>query len=900
MSPDVFDSVVSGAAAVSGALGRRAGTALGVLGLVLVPSGIALGGGQGAAGGLAVSGSACEGTWAPTFGTKAGINGTVFSLLEHDDGSGPGLFAGGDFTAAGGLSVARIARWDGVAWSELAGGLSGGSSPAVYALVEFDDGNGPALYVGGTFTHAGGQPASRIARWDGTSWSPLGEGLNAGVRALEVFDDGSGPALYAGGFFTAAGGQPASRIARWDGSSWSALGDGVGGEVRALKAFDDGSGPALHVAGGFLTAGGQSTMRVARWDGSGWGAMGSGFSAWIETLAVFDDGSGPALHAAGDNSLSRWDGVAWSVVPGAPDWKVFRLSVVDEGAGQVLYAGGSFSSAGGSPAKSIARFDGLSWTALGAGSALTVHAIQRFDPGSGSRLYVGTASAGALQNAFSGAAQWDGAEWQPIGTGLSSQVRALEVADLGDGPAIYAGGDFWYAGTQLLGAIARWDGAAWSPLQSPGGGSSPEVHVLRAFSFPDAPSLYAAGSFAWWPTGGLAKNIARWDGSTWSSVAPWIDGTVRAMELFDDGSGRALYIGGDFNTVGWLFCRGVARWDGDTWGPVGGIDELLFSKVQALKVFDDGSGPSLYAGGNLTINSVPVGGLARWDGTAWSVPGSGLQSGQVRALEVFDLGSGPALIAGGNFQSAGALAVAGLAAWDGATWSAFGQGVAGEVRSLRAFDGGSGGSLYVGGEFSSVDGVGAQNLARWDGSGWSAVGAGLPAEVLALRGFDDGSGPALFVGGGFTLSPGGDSFLAKWVECPQGGFVGLPGCFGNGASLTGSSGGLVLGRTSGFDLQSGLGGAGVGLLYGGFAGVDPAGCGLPLPGLGEWLLGLAPGPLLLGTQAAPSGSAQFALALPVEPQWVGLELAFQGVFAVLSLPGTPLELSNGLVATVTP
>jgi len=73
--------------------------------------------------------------------------------------------------------------------------------------------------------------------------------VNGTVLALAVFDDGHGPALYAGGSFTTAGGAAASRIARWDGSSWSAVGSGLDGPVWALLEHDDGSGPALHAGG---------------------------------------------------------------------------------------------------------------------------------------------------------------------------------------------------------------------------------------------------------------------------------------------------------------------------------------------------------------------------------------------------------------------------------------------------------------------------------------------------------------------------------------------------------------------------------------------------------------------------------------------------------------------------
>src|SRR6185436_6679524 len=114
--------------------------------------------------------------------------------------------------------------------------------------------------------------ASRIAKWDGTSWSPLGSGMNGSVWALVEHDDGTGPALYAGGDFTTAGGVAANRIARWNGASWSALGSGVAGtttpSVRALVVHDDGSGPALYAGGSFTQAGAVIVNRVAKWDGS--------------------------------------------------------------------------------------------------------------------------------------------------------------------------------------------------------------------------------------------------------------------------------------------------------------------------------------------------------------------------------------------------------------------------------------------------------------------------------------------------------------------------------------------------------------------------------------------------------------------------------------------------------
>jgi hypothetical protein len=120
------------------------------------------------------------------------------------------------------------------AWSATFGGQPGLGASTAFALAAFDDGSGPALVAGGDFTSAGGVSANRIAKWNGASWSALGSGMNDTVEALAVFDDGSGPALYAGGLFTTAGGTAANRIAKWNGASWSALGSGMNGDVYVL------------------------------------------------------------------------------------------------------------------------------------------------------------------------------------------------------------------------------------------------------------------------------------------------------------------------------------------------------------------------------------------------------------------------------------------------------------------------------------------------------------------------------------------------------------------------------------------------------------------------------------------------------------------------------------------
>jgi hypothetical protein len=145
----------------------------------------------------------------------------------------------------------------------------------VGSLAVFNDGSGNALYAGGAFLHAGSVVAHRIARWNGSAWSPVGLGFDDGVvNSLSAFDDGSGPALYAGGGFTSGEGSSMTGIARWNGSSWSALGSGIRALstqsiVYALASFDDGTGrgPDLYAGGTFASAGAHASANIAEWRG---------------------------------------------------------------------------------------------------------------------------------------------------------------------------------------------------------------------------------------------------------------------------------------------------------------------------------------------------------------------------------------------------------------------------------------------------------------------------------------------------------------------------------------------------------------------------------------------------------------------------------------------------------
>ena len=146
----------------------------------------------------------------------------------------------------------------------------------------FDDGSGPALYVGGDFTTAGGVAANHIAKWDGSSWSALGSGMDAasvrrpdGVRRRQRAGALRRRRLHDRG---RRGGEPHREVGRLELVGARQRDERPFGDVHALAVFDDGGGPALYAGGDFTTAGGVAANRIAKWDGSSWSALGSGMN----------------------------------------------------------------------------------------------------------------------------------------------------------------------------------------------------------------------------------------------------------------------------------------------------------------------------------------------------------------------------------------------------------------------------------------------------------------------------------------------------------------------------------------------------------------------------------------------------------------------------------------------
>ena len=352
--------------------------------------------------------------------------------------------------------------------------LSSGMNSTVRAVTVFN-GN---LIAGGDFTTAGGVSTSRIAKWNGTSWSSLGSGMNSTVRALIVYNN----ELYAAGSFTNAGGVTANRIAKWNGSSWSSLGLGLNGSAYSLEIYNN----SLIVGGYFSTAGGITVNNIAKWNGS-WSALGTGTNSTVFALTVYSNKlvAGGAFQTVGGvpvNKIATWDGNNWfSLGNGLDNGTVYSLSVYSND----LIVGGSFTYASGVSANRIAKWNGSSWSPLGSGTSASVYAFSQYL----GNLYVGgsfTTAGGLFVNRV---ARWNGSAWSGIG-GVNSTVQSLGVYDAN----LILGGYFTVSGGSVsTSRIAKWGAVPIAPtLISPANGST-GISLTPTLNWNDIPNAFDYG-----------------------------------------------------------------------------------------------------------------------------------------------------------------------------------------------------------------------------------------------------------------------------------------------------------------------------------------------------------------------------------------------------------------------
>jgi len=282
------------------------------------------------------------------------------------------LIVAGGFDSIGGIAANNIAKWDGSSWSALGSGLSIDTAHSLDIDIEALAIYNGDLYVAGQFDTANGVPVNNIAKWNGSSWSPVGSGIpeigmqvNVNtVRALAVYNG----FLYAAGLFDTAGGIQANGIAKWDGTQWTSVDSGVLGYILCLTVYNG----ELYAGGHFIKAGNTKANNIAVWNDTLWATLDngidSGLNATMTSIAFYQGNlyavmSGYIPHYA--DSLEEWNGTGWSSISNSiPNNYSLGIDVLYSFNGNLIIGGG-FDSIGGATIKNLAQWNGNTWSSFG-------------------------------------------------------------------------------------------------------------------------------------------------------------------------------------------------------------------------------------------------------------------------------------------------------------------------------------------------------------------------------------------------------------------------------------------------------------------------------------------------------------------------------------------------------
>jgi hypothetical protein len=346
-------------------------------------------------------------TWLPSLGQ--GVDDAPLAFTEDIIEYEGDIVITGEFSSVSGVPVAYVARWNGSSWEAMGNGL-----PAV--------GRTLAIYNGELYAGLDGIGVSTLQKWNGTTWVASGPFQDP---ILTLYVDPVSNTFYAGGYFTS----PGKYVAKLNGSTWVGVGNLTAGSssfpgVKAIHVFNN----ELYVGGTF--GGGSAVQYVARFNGTSF----------------------------------------VSLTTNQPNQPVTSFAVQDN----YLYVGGAFSRIGpaGSPAtRSVARWNGTNWVQMAAdesGPNTAFGGVNRIISYKGQIYATGTFEIISITGVqVTNIARWNDCKWKSLDDGntpIGINGQGLCLAVINDD--LYVGGHFTQAGN-VVGSkrIAAWRGITECPDQ---------------------------------------------------------------------------------------------------------------------------------------------------------------------------------------------------------------------------------------------------------------------------------------------------------------------------------------------------------------------------------------------------------------------------------------------------
>lgn len=443
-----------------------------------------------------------------------------------------------------------------------------------------------------------------------------------------------------------------------------------------------------------------------------------------------------------------------------------------------LYAAGHFSEIDHTTLNNIGSWDGSSWQQLGPGiSGSLVRNLEWYD----SSLYVSGYFSGSGNVSSYNIISWDGTSWHSVGQGANNPYVYMSLLD----DTLYAYGDFTTFNGFITSAV-KFDGAAWTPVQTD------TLYYVRSMA-KNRDTLFAvlssrlnsgAAKIVYFDTAGwadyiiysgtsyhpflysyhdtlfFAANRTSIDSvqvrsiadvyhqtlSAFSTPGSNSDYDIRSVKIFRD----EVFITGFFNNLNAGFSSGVTKYDGHSWSSPFhvsiGYRDAWYNCWGRFMTFDSLSNQLIVSGRFNFAGDLYSPNVAAWDGNTWHAMGDGL-SGDDDAVTRDLIFFKDTLYVCGTFVHSGSAAVRGIAKWNGASWLPVGGFCNGSVRSMTVFQD----TLYVIGEFDTIGNVAAKYIAKYDGASWHPVPEVDAYSGADLAGITAASGKLYLVGTDFKI-----------------------------------------------------------------------------------------------------------------------------------------------------
>ena len=250
------------------------------------------------------------------------------------------IYVTGNFRDIGGKKISGLARWNGTDWNNVGGKLKRlGQTDLVvgYTMEVYNN----ELYVTGNFDTIGTTRCTRIAKWDGLNWTNLGDGHHPtcyqdGITAMTHYQ---GELYVAGNINCSFQPEPISKLV---GNTWVDVGPGLfgGGWINEMKEFQG----KLYIAGYFSSQSGNIDNNLISTDGISYFGTAGGVMP-SNCLAVQEHKgelyAGGQIDFAGSQAIKRigkWNGFQW--LPSLIDIGNGTINAMENYNGKLVLVGG--------------------------------------------------------------------------------------------------------------------------------------------------------------------------------------------------------------------------------------------------------------------------------------------------------------------------------------------------------------------------------------------------------------------------------------------------------------------------------------------------------------------------------------------------------------------------------